>query len=619
MKKKNNNTRKSKVYEGGGTLDIALTGANQFLNSLVNSADLGNRSADNIEIPNTYNKASTNESLLSNWSNMSNMEHVDWRNLKNGSTAQNLLSGVTGGGALGAAFGPIGLAVGAGAGLLGGVFGTVSANNRARRQARRLNAKIDEANDRQFRAFNANVGNVENINDLNIASNFSAYGGPLYFSNGGKIHIKKANKGKFTEYCGGKVTSECIAKGKRSSDPTIRKRATFAANARKWKHALGGYLYDNGGNLYTSIPNTGQHGADFSNDVVLIENGGTHEENPNNGVIMGMSQDGVPNLVEEGEVKFNDYVFSDRLKPNKKALEAMGLPKTYSKMSFADIAKKLSRESSERPNDPISERGLMNSMSKLQQMQESMREIEVPKGNILAEGGPTWLRYAPAVGTGISTLTDIFGLTNKPDYSRANMVGNAVNNLSEVDFTPVGNYLAYRPLDTDYYTNKLNSLAGATRRSIENQSGGNRSAAIAGLLAADYNAQGRLGDLARQAEEYNQAQRERVENFNRQTNMFNSEMGLKADTLNKQNDELRLKARLAQAQLMGQEDARASASRSANLTNFFNSLGNIGKEEFTKNMIMNNPALYYDMDNKGNVGYKKPNNKRSKGGYLTIK
>lgn len=54
------------------------------------------------------------------------------------------------------------------------------------------------------------------------------------FKSGGKIHIKKKNRGKFTEYCGGKVTSECIARGKRSSDPAVRKRATFAANSRKW-------------------------------------------------------------------------------------------------------------------------------------------------------------------------------------------------------------------------------------------------------------------------------------------------------------------------------------------------------------------------------------------------
>lgn len=59
---------------------------------------------------------------------------------------------------------------------------------------------------------------------------------------GNKIYIKPKNRGKFTKYCHGKVTSECIARGKRSSDPIIRKRATFAANARKWKHQEGGAI-----------------------------------------------------------------------------------------------------------------------------------------------------------------------------------------------------------------------------------------------------------------------------------------------------------------------------------------------------------------------------------------
>lgn len=59
---------------------------------------------------------------------------------------------------------------------------------------------------------------------------------------GGKIYIKKKNRGKFTDYCGGKVTNECIQKGKHSSDPKIRRRATFAANARRWKHSQGGII-----------------------------------------------------------------------------------------------------------------------------------------------------------------------------------------------------------------------------------------------------------------------------------------------------------------------------------------------------------------------------------------
>lgn len=56
------------------------------------------------------------------------------------------------------------------------------------------------------------------------------------FKSGGKIHIKKKNRGSFTRWCGGNVTEECIARGKRSKNSAIRKKATFAANARRWKH-----------------------------------------------------------------------------------------------------------------------------------------------------------------------------------------------------------------------------------------------------------------------------------------------------------------------------------------------------------------------------------------------
>ena len=54
------------------------------------------------------------------------------------------------------------------------------------------------------------------------------------------INIKPENVGKFISYCKSKgdsgVTSSCISQGKNSKSSTIRKRATFAANARKWNH-----------------------------------------------------------------------------------------------------------------------------------------------------------------------------------------------------------------------------------------------------------------------------------------------------------------------------------------------------------------------------------------------
>ena len=79
-----------------------------------------------------------------------------------------------------------------------------------------------------------------------------------FLKSGQKIKIKKENRGKFTEYCGGKVTQECIDKGKKSFSSKIRKQAVFAENARSWnkdtkKYQTGGYFYDsNRNNEYKS-------------------------------------------------------------------------------------------------------------------------------------------------------------------------------------------------------------------------------------------------------------------------------------------------------------------------------------------------------------------------------
>ena len=602
-------------------------------------------------------------------------------------------------------------------------------SNKAKNKYKELKKQQDIARSRALTAFENAADAADTQSDLNAMANFAAYGGPLdlwgiggdaigyklakedlgikamnalsknkmtslpnsftdtnTFASGGKIHIKKANRGKFTKYCGGKVTSECIAKGKRSSDPAVRKRATFAANARKWHHALGGELMSNG--------------TEWDNGLTYIGNGGTHEENPMEGVPMGTDYEGNPNLVEQGEVVFNDYVFSNRLFADGGLLESVNLPKTYDGYSFAAIAERLGSESKERPNDPISRRGLLSSMSRLQQAQEIVRQNmagqeenkkyahggrkvnkfdgldsdtmfldgmdygdgqdygtllepissedlldEIMAGSDAGEENPnkssklTWLRYAPVVGSAISLAQNLF---SKPDYSSADEILDAANSAGDympIGYTPIGNYLQYKPLDRNYYINKLDAQAGATRRAIMNTTSPSRNAA---LLAADYNAQGRLGDLARQAEEYNLAQRQAIETFNRGTNMANAEMGLKAAMANQKAQQKARSARLsgvAQAMTMRDAvDARRGASMSANMTNFFNSLGDIGREEYSRNMIMSNPALYYSIDSKGNVSYKngyeslseaekkevrdaanKAKKKKAKGGYLTIR
>ena len=468
-------------------------------------------------------------------------------------------------------------------------------SSKAARKYRQLKKQQEAARNRALLAYEDAIDAVDTQSDLNAIANFTAYGGPI---------------------------------------------------------DIGRNMFNRGGIMH-------QHGGDFSNGLIFIDNGGTHEQNPFEGVQMGIDAQGIPNMVEEGEVVWNDYVFSNRLKPTKEFKDKYKVKGD----TFADVAKEMQKESEERPNDPISKRGLEDSMMKLQIEQEDIRMKDNRRGskNLFREGGPKlpsleglqqsvdkWmqdhdvkpaplktkgiegvtpihlqipepgfklsdLRYAPAVGSAIGAATS---LLSKPDYTPSDAVLEAANqmgNYTPISYNPIGNYLSYNPFDRNYYTNKLNAQAGATRRAIMNTSNPSRNAA---LLAADYNAQGKLGDLARQAEEYNLAQRQAVEQFNRGTNQANAEMGLKAAMANQGAALKAGSSRLSGiAQAMQMRDAidnRRSASISSNLTNLFNNLGNIGKEEYMMDMIRKNPSILYDW--LGN--YKGP---KANGGYLTIK
>ena len=54
------------------------------------------------------------------------------------------------------------------------------------------------------------------------------------------IHIKKSHQGKLRAGTktkkGHKIPVSKLQAAKHSKDPAVRKRATFALNARKWKH-----------------------------------------------------------------------------------------------------------------------------------------------------------------------------------------------------------------------------------------------------------------------------------------------------------------------------------------------------------------------------------------------
>ena len=606
---------------------------------------------------------------------------------------------------------------------------------------------------------------------------------------------------------------------------------------REGKYAFGGEL--------------GTNGTDFTNGLLQVNAGNTHERNPFGGVPMGLDQQGIPNLVEEGETVFNDYVFSKRLKVPNFMLKDLGLPEIKShgkrhRLSFADASKKLAEESEKRPNDPISMNGLKASLSKLTEIQEAERMKERAKlqnremammsdmGLVAACGGKlgkkysgeenhsskmdrqwkltddnndyyffgntykpsltsghipfernrdtaqeessprfrawtnyvldnwdtpdiqnylqalntraggymdfndresarnyfrrargldvkegpnsgkgdhnwgfyhdtptwlgneadlnnaaspyrftpyvgldsapegemgrlaqaaedarradenaslraaadaeagmarlpeanrdsgnnntykpydTWMRYAPAVGAGIFTLTDALGLTNRPDYTYAGKLEAAANRAAyapNIEAPAIGDYMRYTPFDRLFYANQMQANARATDRALMNTSAGNRGTAQAAMLANGYNTNNNLGNLYRQAEEYNRAQYERTKEFNRRTNMFNAQMGLEADMANaryrQQAAQMGLSG-LAQAANMREAiDARTGAARSANITNLLNSLGNIGRENFALNQINSDRSNRYGAKANGTSYYKGTG--KAKGGKI---
>lgn len=147
------------------------------------------------------------------------------------------------------------------------------------------------------------------------------------------------------------------------------RRKKTAGDDKAGKTVLPTFNYGLGGVVQT-------HGGDFSTGLVRIDAGGSHEANPHGGVQMGVDGQGVPNLVEEGERIFNDYVYSKRILADGGTLEKFHLSKKR-KISFADLAELLEKESAERPNDPISLSGLKAQMAQLAEEQERQkREME---------------------------------------------------------------------------------------------------------------------------------------------------------------------------------------------------------------------------------------------------
>nr|DAF35542.1 MAG TPA: dynamin-like protein [Crassvirales sp.] len=123
--------------------------------------------------------------------------------------------------------------------------------------------------------------------------------------------------------------------------------------------------------------------------LTTFNNGGSHEESPIGGIPQGVSETGQINLVEEGETRFQDYIFSDRLLVHKEIAEQMNLPKNIIGKTFAEASEILGKDLEEHPNDPISERGFEEMMTRLMAANNMTKDLKDAdeQANVFAEGG----------------------------------------------------------------------------------------------------------------------------------------------------------------------------------------------------------------------------------------
>ena len=150
----------------------------------------------------------------------------------------------------------------------------------------------------------------------------------------------------------------------------VSMKRSDAANRKKYGD---GNTFAEGG-ILENPSNT--NGGVFSNGITRVEAGGTHEANPNGGIMYSLDQDGTPNMVEEGEVIYKDFVFSNRVVFEEEDQMSSNLPDKFIGMTFAEIAEELQEESSERPFDPISLNGLEENMMDLFISQETKKQIQ---------------------------------------------------------------------------------------------------------------------------------------------------------------------------------------------------------------------------------------------------
>jgi len=201
---------------------------------------------------------------------------------------------------------------------------------------------------------------------------------------------------------------------------------------------LGNYLDKRGEKLNLNSNKQYEYGGNMDNKQNKKHNsegllnefneGDSHENNSYGGIPQGTGSNGRLNTVEEGETKFNNYVFSDTLKISDADVESLFLPKQIANKTFAEASKYINDFLKDNPNDKILKKTIQKQLDSLTLGNEKARlDKEKLDSNLN-------LNQDSTLGQDLELSNQMFlgGLENDPDNKTWNGIDdNSVEGLQK--------------------------------------------------------------------------------------------------------------------------------------------------------------------------------------------
>lgn len=172
-----------------------------------------------------------------------------------------------------------------------------------------------------------------------------------------------------------KELKEFAAKSAVKQQEAINEATNFnnSVGNKIYPDSLGTNIYSTGGIIKTVNPN---------DDLIKINTGGTHEENPIGGVPVGSDENGTMNTVEQGETIMKDFVYSNRLylPENVNLKSEYGLPNSLKGKSFAKASEIINNKFKDR-EDKTSLETKKIFLDRLANLQEQLKQEEQQANN----------------------------------------------------------------------------------------------------------------------------------------------------------------------------------------------------------------------------------------------